>query len=145
MKKIYLYFSLMLFPAFTFAQSKIGYAYDMAGNRIKREIVMSASPAMANRQSFESQYFYSESLIEHSVKIYPNPTQGNLKVSIPGLASSDKCHMGVYSVQGTQILAFDVSSESANVDMDINNQPNGVYLLQITINEESTTWKIIKK
>lgn len=74
MRKIFLYFCFMLLPAFVFAQSKIGYAYDMAGNRIKREIVMSASQAMAKKQSFESQNFYSERLREHSVKIYPNPT-----------------------------------------------------------------------
>ena len=115
----------------------------MAGNRIKREIVISASRAMAKKQSFESQDFYSERLREHSVKIYPNPTQGNLRVSISGLGNSDKCHLGVYSIQGTQILAFDVNSDNANVD--ISNQPNGVYLLQITINGKSTTWKIIKK
>lgn len=115
----------------------------MAGNRIKREIVMSASRAMAKKQSFESQDFFSERLREHSVKIYPNPTQGNLKISISGLDNSDKCHLGVYSTQGTQILAFDVNSDNANVD--ISNQPNGVYLLQITVNGKSTTWKIIKK
>ena len=143
MKKIFLCFSFMLFPDFTFAQSKIGYAYDMAGNRIKREIVISASRAMAKKQSFESQDFYSERLREHSVKIYPNPTQGNLRVSISSLGNSDKCHLGVYSIQGTQILAFDVNSDNANVD--ISNQPNGVYLLQITINGKSTTWKITKK
>ena len=40
MRKIFLYFCFMLFSAFVFAQSKIGYAYDMAGNRIKRKIVM---------------------------------------------------------------------------------------------------------
>ena len=143
MRKIFLYFCFMLFSAFVFSQSKIGYAYDMAGNRIKREIVMSASQAMAKKQSFESQDFYSERLREHSVKIYPNPTQGNLKVSISGLENSDKCHLDVYSIQGTQILAFDVNSDNANVD--ISNQPNGVYMLQITINGKSTTWKIIKK
>ncbi|EFA92861.1 hypothetical protein HMPREF0650_0333 [Hoylesella buccalis ATCC 35310] len=51
--------------------------------------------------------------------------------------------MGVYSIQGTQIFAFDVSSD--NADVDISNQPNGVYLLQITINGQSTTWKIVKQ
>ena len=143
MRKFFIYLCFMLFPAFTFAQSKIGYAYDMAGNRIKREIVMSVSRAMAKKQSFESQDFYSERLREHTVKIYPNPTQANLKVSISGLDNSDKCHLGVYSIQGTQILAFDVNSD--NVNVDISNQPNAVYLLQITINGQSTTWKIVKQ
>lgn len=32
-----------------------------------------------------------------------------------------------------------------NFDIDISSQPTGIYLLRITINNSSTTWKIIKK
>ncbi|MCI7284887.1 MAG: T9SS type A sorting domain-containing protein [Prevotella sp.] len=34
---------------------------------------------------------------------------------------------------------------TGHVDIDISNHPAGVYLLRITINNHSTTWKIIKK
>ena len=32
-----------------------------------------------------------------------------------------------------------------NIDINISDQPTGIYLLRITINNNSTTWKIIKK
>lgn len=115
----------------------------MAGNRTKREIVISSLGAMAKKQYSNSLDVSSEKLREHFVKINPNPTQGNLKVGISGLKNSDKCYLELYSVQGVQILAFDVNSD--NTDVDISNQPNGIYLLKITINGKSTTWKIIKK
>ncbi|MBP7984977.1 MAG: T9SS type A sorting domain-containing protein [Bacteroidaceae bacterium] len=143
MKKIYLCLSFLILPIVSLAQSKIGYAYDMAGNRTKREIVISSLGAMAKKQYSNSLDVSSEKLREHFVKINPNPTQGNLKVGISGLKNSDKCYLELYSVQGVQILAFDVNSD--NTDVDISNQPNGIYLLKITINGKSTTWKIIKK
>ena len=143
MKKIYLCLSFLILPIVSLAQSKIGYAYDMAGNRTKREIVISSLGAMAKKQYSNSLDVSSEKLREHFVKINPNPTQGNLKVGISGLKNSDKCYLELYSVQGVQSLAFDVNSD--NTDVDISNQPNGIYLLKITINGKSTTWKIIKK
>ena len=48
-----------------------------------------------------------------------------------------------YTTLGVQILAKKI--ETDNIDINISNQPNGVYLLQITINGKSTTWKIVKK
>jgi hypothetical protein len=143
MKKIYLCLSFLILPIVSLAQSKIGYAYDMAGNRTKREIVIYSLGAMAKKQYSNSQDDSSEKLREHFVKINPNPTLGNLKIGISNLKNDDKCYLELYSVQGVQILAFDVNSD--NIDLDISNQSNGVYLLKITINGKSTTWKIIKK
>lgn len=40
-------------------------------------------------------------------------------------------------------MANDVNKES--LEINISNQPAGVYLLRITINNNSTIWKIIKK
>ena len=131
MKKIYLCLSFLILPIVSLAQSKIGYAYDMAGNRTKREIVIYSLGAMAKKQYSNSQDDSSEKLREHFVKINPNPTLGNLKIGISNLKNDDKCYLELYSVQGVQILAFDVNSD--NIDLDISNQSNGVYLLKITI------------
>ena len=49
----------------------------------------------------------------------------------------------VYTTLGVQILARKV--ETDNIDINISNQPNGIYLLHITINGQSTTWKIVKQ
>lgn len=144
MRKIYLCLSFLFFSLISTAQSKIGYAYDAAGNRIKREIVMPASRAMARQQGLGSErQMFSDMLRDHAVKIYPNPTEGALRISIAGLKGDDKCMLGVYTVRGTQVLTENVNTD--HVDINISNQPAGVYLLRITINNNSTTWKIIKK
>lgn len=135
---------LTLLPVVSSAQGRIGYSYDAAGNRVKREIIMPAPKTMAKQQNFSSDnQSFSDMLCDHSVKIYPNPSKGTLKICIFGLKDSDKCSLGVYTTQGVQILAKKVKTD--NTDVNISNQPNGVYLLQIAINGKSTTWKIVKK
>ncbi len=82
-------------------------------------------------------------LEDYNIKIYPNPTHGFLKVSISGLKSTDKCSMCLYTTQGTQIITNNVNKDG--FEINISNQPIGIYLLRITINNNSTIWKIVKK
>ncbi len=144
MRKFHILFYLTLLPTVSFAQDRIGYSYDASGNRVKREIVMPVPKAMAKQQNFSSDnQSFSDMLRDHSIKIYPNPMKGALKICISGLKGTDKCSLEVYTTLGMQILAKKV--ESDNIDINISNQPNGVYLLQIVINGRSTTWKIVKQ
>ena len=55
----------------------------------------------------------------------------------------DMCSLEVYTLQGAQILSENVTTDK--LDVDISDQPSGVYLFKIIINGESNTWKIIKK
>ena len=143
MRKIY---SLMitLLPITSFAQDKIGYSYDAAGYRVKREIIMSAPKVMAKQQTISNEgQNFSDMLCDHNIKIYPNPTEGTLRICISGIQNSDDGSLTVYTSQGAQILSKDIKSE--NIDIDISSQPSGIYLLRIIINKNSSTWKIIKK
>lgn len=80
---------LTLLPVVSSAQGRIGYSYDAAGNRVKREIIMSVSKTMAKQQNFSSDnQSFSDMLCDHSVKIYPNPSKGVLKICIFGLKDS---------------------------------------------------------
>ena len=144
MKHIYLMGFLAMLPVMSSAQNKIGYSYDAAGNRVKREIVMSYQQAMSKQQTFPiEEPSFSDNLQGHSVKIYPNPTEGVLKISIIGLKDSEDCSLEVCTSQGIQIMTEKVRTD--NIFLNISNQPAGIYLLSITINKNSTTWKIIKK
>ena len=144
MRKFHLLFYLTLLPIVSSAQDRIGYSYDAAGNRVKREIVMPVPKAMAKQQTCAADgQAFTDMLRDHTVKIYPNPTEGGLQVSISGLTGTDKCSLEVYTSQGAQVLTE--NARTGHVDINISNQPAGVYLLRITINNHSTTWKIIKK
>ena len=114
------------------------------GNRVKREIVMQAPKAKGEQRSFDSEeQMFSDMLYYYSVNIYPNPTEGTLKISILGLKDTDKCLLEVYTMQGAQIISERIKTD--NIGINISSRPGGIYLLRIIINDKSTTWKIIKK
>lgn len=144
MRKMVILLSLTLLPIALSAQKRMRYMYDASGNRIRREIVMEKMATRAKKQSSMSQErMFAEVIHNHAVKIPPNPTEGILSVSIGGLNKNDHCTVGVYTIPGIEILRTQAHADE--VAIDIRHQPAGVYLLRITINEKSTTWKIIKK
>ena len=74
------------------------------------------------------------------VKVYPNPTKGNLKV---GVSHTDLPFIvRVFSSAGHIVGTY--KSNYGYVDVDITNQSNGLYILVVSMNGKESTWKIIK-
>ena len=130
-----------LFTAVMFSMTAVGqisYSYDLAGNRVKREIVMSS---LAPKNSLVTGF--TEVLAKKNIRIYPNPTKGHLRVEVVGYDSTDKCLLQVFNATGALII--NRKATLPFTEINITNQPNGIYLLLITLNGENTKWKIIKK
>lgn len=121
------------------AQNKISYAYDASGNRTERIIVLATKSAEAKTETF-----FIEELAERTIKIYPNPTDGFLKVEIGNTEGIKNCTITISAINtGKQ-----VKKQKATLpvtDIDISNQPFGIYVMLIDIDGEYTSWKIIKK
>lgn len=116
----------------------VSYAYDEAGNRIKREIVISKKQMVAVPEKKVSSY--SDMLSDHQIRIAPNPTKGRVKVSI--LNNDANFDVRVYSSNGKMLLSQ--SSVRNRTEIDLTSQPNGIYILVISLGQRETTWKIIK-
>lgn len=133
-------FVSVLFCCTVTAQS-IEYGYDACGNRISRQIVIQKT----NKNLFiaeQQDTFSEEQLGSVQLRIYPNPTHGHLKVEIQ---SPDESYgsIEVYDTQGRRI-AYLPHAEYEN-DIDLSPQPNGIYLMRLSIGDEVSTWKILKK
>lgn len=115
----------------------MSYAYDEAGNRVKREIVLQTRAA----EEFTNES-YSEMLNDRDIRIYPNPTEGQLTVEITG---DGACRFDIYNISGQQVLT--TNSGPGRVALDISSQPKGLYILRVTTENggDSSTWKIVKK
>ncbi|MBR4810925.1 MAG: T9SS type A sorting domain-containing protein [Bacteroidaceae bacterium] len=132
--------SLFLFvPTLYVHADRILYTYDAAGNRTitQRDIPFNRQGDGESRQRT-----YQDSLSFSRITIYPNPTQGDLKIEITGTDSFDGSSMGIFSMNG--ILLYHKERLSAVNEIDITDYPDATYLFVIRINGKNSVWKIIK-
>lgn len=147
--KILSYFIVLLFvitgaTVFTgYSQTtKYDYDYDLSGNRIERIIDLSKSASVENTASSVTDVqSISETLAGQTITIYPNPTKGKLKVSIRGFNES-KAALQVFNMQGSMVFNKHVSGSTTEIDLS--KHPAGMYIMKVTIGENTTDWKIIK-
>ncbi len=126
-----------------YSQTKVSYGYDAAGNRVSRTIVITQLKSAPAPEQEEHTTVYSEMLSGIKLDIYPNPTDGLLKVEIHNLPEGQTAGIMLYNLSGQLILTKKGIEKSAEID--ISNQQAGTYLMKIVAGEYQTEWKIIKK
>jgi len=85
---------------------------------------------------------YTDFIAETVINIYPNPTKGKLAVKISTLPENSVSSLTLLNIQGTVITQQQPLTDYN--ELDISAQPDGMYIMQITIDAKSTTWRIIK-
>lgn len=140
MKHGLLFFSL-LFCLYTNAQSKMSFAYDAAGNRVSRSLLLSTYDAKASSKSIQSSS-YSDMVGDKQIQIYPNSTTGHVLVEMFGKGDA-AVSLSVYNVSGMQV--FSQKMQEDRVDVDLSTNPSGIYVLNVEMEGEKVCWKIVKK
>ena len=123
------------------AQNRVQFAYDQAGNRVKRELVITHNARSAKKAATRDEAYF-EDLGERTVKISSNGS-GIIKITVLHMHTEDEGNVEVYSLGGSEVLNRSLSS--AETLVDISDKPKGVYILKVTLNGKVTTWKITKK
>ena len=126
------------------SQNTVSYGYDAAGNRISRVITLSILRSSNEEQPKSEEEVYSEVLKDFTVKIYPNPTKGELTVDIEQLPEGKTASLWLYNAQGKFILQK-TGLSGGSERLNISKQPKGIYLMKIATKDASTEWKIIKE
>lgn len=139
--KLKLLFLFVLYAVTVYGQQSLSYSYDDSGNRIKRSIVLTTRNL--NEEQNSKSHFFEERLGETQLKIYPNPVKSVLKVEIAGFDTGQYGECQLFSSSGTLLNRTQITEEYTSID--ISGFPQGNYVLQIIINEEKTSWKIIKE
>jgi len=80
------------------------------------------------------------------LKIYPNPTRGQLQVTIADQARNELqvTSYEIFDVMGKKLLTSPLSLTSPETTLNISHLPNGIYFLKITTENGIITKKIIK-
>jgi YD repeat-containing protein len=74
--------------------------------------------------------------------VYPNPSNGLIKIDISNMPMSSKNEMRLYNLSGLELIVnrnFD-----SHTEIDISNLQDGIYILRIKINERVFDWKVVK-
>ncbi len=133
------------------ANAQISYSYDAAGNRTSRTIVFSKSGEIETTsgdstivdppENNEEELF--NQLGDIQLTLYPNPTQGYIKINAENIPTNAVCEILVYGPKGTLIIQQAWSSGASMVDLS--SQPQGTYFVKFTANGKVTQWKVIKE
>lgn len=85
---------------------------------------------------------YFEYFKNSTVKIYPNPTYGKLKIELESKLTDIASSIVIYNLEGKQVYKKENISNS-NV-INLSSQPKGTYILKIMVGESVRQWKIVK-
>lgn len=84
-----------------------------------------------------------DNLLESSISIYPNPTNGYSQLSFE-LENAKKVNVSVYNLLGMQIVTYSLGKiNNTSLDMDFSNQPSGIYLIEIELDGQSMVEKLV--
>jgi type IX secretion system substrate protein len=80
---------------------------------------------------------------ENSVSLVPNPSSGNLSLTING--AENNVTITIYNILGETVKAFATSESPAvfNKTLDLNNLSNGTYLVRIQSGSKMATKKLV--
>jgi len=145
---------LCLFAKLVTAQTTFKYTYDDAGNRETRTIITLKSATIKNEgenKNSETDFIvketdkevYQSKLGEATINIYPNPTKGMLKLTFDNTDDFANAELVLYDLQGG-IISSQKGIDTSNV-IDLSSQPQGTYILSISMNGNVREYKIIKE
>ena len=126
----------------------VRFTYDACGNRTGRTIEfsrMDEGGGKGNEGPAKPEEWFAElhdNLIGGEASLFPNPTDGVFTLALTGdIAAGAKASL--------LTLTGEVLSEQTltgtSIEFDLNGHPSGVYLLRLTTDRETRTWKVIKR
>ncbi len=137
MKKIFfLAFSLFCILT-TKGQQQLAYAYDAAGNRISRSIVVGAHNSDGNTPRT-----YIEHIDGRQLAINAGSEQQQLTIAVEEYDSSLKGEYSILDRNGTQLANEQLASGIILVELE--GLPSGSYFLNILLNGHLSRWELVK-
>lgn len=139
----YIIFLLMAsIAAGAYAQPKIKFTYDDAGNRTRREITLGKSNE-ATLDTAAALEPLTDWLDKMKITIYPNPTQGRLTIDIAHITPDAVGEITIQTLEGKRLQQPELIK--ATNDLDLSAYPPGIYILRIRSAEKVCEWKIVKQ
>ena len=138
MNKYAFFALLMMFSNISLVKAQsISYSYDAGGNRISRSITVSQIRRKPTAKEEESAIAKT---LSEEVKVAVDSNGGSVVVEISSLKSTDKCSALLYSLSGQLLRSLSVVS--SRTVFDLSPFPAGVYIIHVTLNGKTDSWKV---
>lgn len=126
------------------AQSNYTFVYDDNGNRKSRTLDMSSNLKSTSPENTEiGKKEYKEVIEDLEILLYPNPTKGEITISLNNFEDQEPSFISIYDYTG-RLLQNHNNVQEINL-INISDLPRATYLLKIVVGEKSTEWKVIKE
>ena len=125
------------------------YDYDEAGNRVLRttvevrhaKVTENTNNSQTELTNTRQNIYFEEALGQFKVKVFPNPTYGQITLLFDKNFNNGKYQL--FNLSGK--LLEEGKLYSARVVIDLSDYQTGVYMLTLKVDTLQETWKIIKK
>ena len=122
------------------AQTYYEFAYDDAGNRVRRGVVI-LSNGEGSLSKADSSLNYENNIWKTDVRIFPNPTKGTVC-----LETADSQYIADYWLYDNNGVLLDSGQcGSASLTLDLSSRNKGIYLLEALVGKDYKHFKIIKQ
>lgn len=136
-KSMLVLMTFVLLPSAANAQ-QVSYSYDAAGNRVSRSSAANA-PQLFSRRSVSRN---SSSQLQQAIYVGPNPTNGPLSIRFSQWDDTNDCSLVLSNMSGQVFIRQAMTSTEAM--LNLSTFPKGYYLLEVELNGDKSTYKIIK-
>ena len=120
---------------------KVEYVYDFAGNRTTRAIVP-ISKIIKDKEP--DKIVVEQEFGPREIKVYPNPTKGDLYIDILGGDSEEVYRTLLYDMTGKQLLSHERKG-NGSIPVNMGSLPSGFYILIINTIDGKIEYKIVKE
>jgi plastocyanin len=83
----------------------------------------------------------AENQLKENITVYPNPTNGKFQITYENLSISKNYSLDVYNVNGERIYKSAITTQKSEIDLS--NQPKGVYFVKFNDGLAVLTKKLV--
>ena len=122
--------------------SLYAYAINSCGGSAGRNIDIQVNNCSSARFGEDVDSTVEEDVYSQSI-VFPNPSIGTYTINRS--ENTDINLVQVFSISGEIVRQFNVSDSNENILIDIQDQPNGIYLLKVNSSDSSKNFRLIKQ
>jgi PKD repeat protein len=114
-------------------------------------VALKVTNALGNNTKTRANYIYVFALgtktvtLDELVNVYPNPTTGKITVDLGKIPVGNTLTVNVYDVTGKTVYTTTHTQNPGKVDINLDNQPKGVYFVSVSDGTNQTNHKVLVK